>query len=529
MRVLLINSNLKNDLLAAPPIGLCYVASAAAAAGHQVRVLDLCFKPRLQELLRREIQGFAPEVIGISLRNIDNCNMLYPVSYLPAAKRLIQLIRGLSNAPLVLGGAGVSVMPEEVFSYLPVDYLVVSDGEESFVRLLEALQNGVSPRDIPGVGLSLQGRFHLTPPRFGPLPATRPDLGKWVALTPYRRMGSSYLIQTKRGCRHRCIYCTYSQLLEGRRFRLRPPIEVVDELEEAYYRYRPDTFEFVDSIFNDPLDHCREILEEIVRRPWQASFSTMGVSPKHLDDGFLALMWRAGFRTFMTTPESASAAMLRNYQKDFSVDDVILAAEAINRSRFKVLWYFLIGGPGEDNRTLQETLNFVIKYLHGQSHPPYHLAHFFLGVRTYPGTRLWDIAREQGFIPPDHNALQQLWYLSEGLDLNLAVRQLNEAASRYPEIILGSAERFFPLSKLAALLGRLLRWPPPYFHQIWRFNKWLVPLRLAARCRVRDEAARMRGRLQQQGYRGPLLEAAGQIKGNVKVMPFALQSDIIEV
>ena len=89
-------------------------------------------------------------------------------------------------------------------------------------------------------------------------------------------MGSSYLIQTKRGCSHRCIYCTYSQLLEGRHYRLRTPLEVVDELEEAYYRYQIKTFEFVDSIFNDPIDYCVEILEEISRRPWQASFSTWG-------------------------------------------------------------------------------------------------------------------------------------------------------------------------------------------------------------------------------------------------------------
>ena len=43
MRVLLINSNRKGDMLAAAPIGLCYVASAVEAAGHSVNVLDLCF------------------------------------------------------------------------------------------------------------------------------------------------------------------------------------------------------------------------------------------------------------------------------------------------------------------------------------------------------------------------------------------------------------------------------------------------------------------------------------------------------
>ena len=60
MRVLLINSNLKDDILAAPPIGLSYVASAAEAAGHEVRVLDLCFKRRIGQELEKAIIGFAP-------------------------------------------------------------------------------------------------------------------------------------------------------------------------------------------------------------------------------------------------------------------------------------------------------------------------------------------------------------------------------------------------------------------------------------------------------------------------------------
>lgn len=516
MRVLLINSNLKDDMLAAPPIGLCYVASATEAAGHQVRVLDLCFQPQIQELLQNEIKRFSPEVIGISLRNIDNCNMLYPVSYLPEVKQLIQVIRELSNAPLVLGGSGVSVMPESVSSYLPVDYLIVSDGEKSFVSLLEALQHGESPRDISGVGMRHQGKFHLTPPRLMSFPAVRPDLPRWVDLQPYHKMGSSYLIQTKRGCSHRCIYCTYGQLLEGHRFRLRAPLEVVDELEEAYYRYRPDTFEFVDSIFNDPIDHCFEILEEIARRPWQASFSTMGMSPKHLNERFLELMWRAGFRSFMTTPESASAAMIHNYQKSFTVDDVILAAEAINRSRFKVIWYFLIGGPGEDNQTLQETLDFVATYLHRKRHPPYHLAHFFLGVRTYPRTRLWEIALQEGLIPQDQNSPQQLWYLSEDLDLDLAVHQLNEAACRFPEVILGSAERFLSLSKYLAFLGNLFRWPQPYFYQVWWLNKLLVRFKLRTRFQSWDAANRLRFYLREQGYRGPLIDQSYRSKKTLR-------------
>ena len=174
--------------------------------------------------------------------------------------------------------------------------------------------------------------------------------------TPYEKMGGSYTIQTKRGCRMRCIYCTYNQVLEGNRLRLRSPSEVVDEIEEAFYQFKPETFEFVDSVFNDPVDHCREILEEIIRRPWKARFTTMGVSPKNLDSQFLQLMQRAGFTSFMISPESASETMLTNYQKGFGLEDLRRAAEAINQFSFPVLWYFLIGGPGETNRTLRGNL-----------------------------------------------------------------------------------------------------------------------------------------------------------------------------
>ncbi len=135
MRVLLVNSNTKEDLLAALPIGLCYVAEAAEAAGHDVTVLDLCFAgndPR--QILRNSIESFVPQIIGISIRNIDNVNMLYPVSYFPEIVSLLNHIKEITTVPLVLGGSGASLMPEEVLRKCPADYIIVSDGEESLLN-----------------------------------------------------------------------------------------------------------------------------------------------------------------------------------------------------------------------------------------------------------------------------------------------------------------------------------------------------------------------------------------------------------
>lgn len=503
LRVLLVNSNRKMDLLAAPPLGLCYVAGAAEEAGHQVRILDLCFVGgNPARVLRRTIREFDPHVVGISVRNIDNVNMLHPVSYLPDVVEIKNTIRLCTSAPLVVGGSGASLMAEHVFQLLGADYIVVGDGEESFVRLLGAIERGEPPTGIPGVGFMIDGRFHLTQSALIQFGRQAPDLGKWIDTRPYQKIGSSYNIQTKRGCRQRCIYCTYNQSLEGNRLRLRPPVEVVDEIEKALFKYRPTTFEFVDSVFNDPVDHSVQILEEIVRRPWKAEFTAMGVHPRNLDKAYLDLMWRAGFRSFMITPESASQTMLESYRKGFSVDDVAKAAEAINRTAFSAWWFFMIGGPGETNATLQESLDFALKNLQKQGRAATHVAHFFFGVRIYPGTKLWEIAVNEGFIRASANPLETLWYVSEGLDLDMAVDQMTRAAGLCPEVYLGFDERVLVFSRAAAVVFALFRFPRPYWRYFRAVN--LMGLRTGIRFMYRppDIPGMIRAALKRQGYCG---------------------------
>jgi len=492
MRVLLINSNLKDDILAAPPIGLCYVASAAEVAGHEVRVLDLCFKRGLRQELEKAIIGFSPQVIGVSLRNLDNANMLCPVSYLPSALEIVQVIRAITAVPLVLGGSGASLDPQGVLEFLQGDYLIVSEGEKSFVDLLDALNRGESPAEIPGVGMWRQGKFHVTPPQLTSFPSGNPRLARWVDLAPYEKMGASYTVQTKRGCRMRCIYCTYNQVLEGNHLRLRSPSEVVDEIEEAFYQFNPESFEFVDSVFNDPVDHCREILEEIIRRPWKARFHAMGVSPKNLDSQFLQLMQRAGFASLMISPESASETMLANYQKGFGLGDLRRAAEAINQFSFPVLWYFLAGGPGETARTLEETLEFIRRYLVRSKGAPHNLANIFLGVRIYPGTKLWHQALEEGVIHDQSNPLRPLWYLSSQLDLDRTIRRLYRAACRWPEIVLGDMEKFLPLSKIFGVTRKVFPFPKPYWQHLLLAHQILVKLRVRSLFQAGGVPARLR-------------------------------------
>src|ERR1051325_1448788 len=72
MRVMLVYSNRARILEPAPPIGLSYVATATRKAGHDVRFIDLMFSSDPHSELEQALREFQPEVVGISVRNIDN-------------------------------------------------------------------------------------------------------------------------------------------------------------------------------------------------------------------------------------------------------------------------------------------------------------------------------------------------------------------------------------------------------------------------------------------------------------------------
>jgi radical SAM superfamily enzyme YgiQ (UPF0313 family) len=209
----------------------------------------------------------------------------------------------------------------------------------------------------------------------------------------------------------------------------------------------------------------------------------------------------AGFTSFMISPESASETMLTNYQKGFGLEDLRRAAEAINRFSFPVLWNFLVGGPGETTRTLQETLEFIEQYLVRKKGPPYNLANIFLGVRIYPGTKLWQIAQEEGVIHDQSNPLRPLWYLSRELDLDVTMRQLHRAACRRPEIALGGMEKYLPLTKIFGVIGKVFPFPKPYWQHLLWVNQLLIKLGVRCLFQVRGVPAQLREYMKLQSNR----------------------------
>ena len=105
MRVLLISANTEKINMPTLPLGLACVAAATQQAGHEVAMVDLMAEKDVQSVLKEAIEGFRPNLIGISVRNIDDQNMENPRFLLDPIKEIVAACRGLSEAPIVLVSA----------------------------------------------------------------------------------------------------------------------------------------------------------------------------------------------------------------------------------------------------------------------------------------------------------------------------------------------------------------------------------------------------------------------------------------
>jgi anaerobic magnesium-protoporphyrin IX monomethyl ester cyclase len=466
-RVLLVSTNRERAPQPVVPNGVACVASALAHAGHDVRVLDLCFVRDSIRAARDTARAFAPDVIGVSVRNIDNSDLIALRHYTPEAAAVTQALRDAApRASVIAGGAAFGVAPAALTDALDVDWAVAGDGERATVALIDALAAARDPGDVPGLVRRDGAGTRLIPPGGDGSLDTLPDMRvqDWIDLRAYQRHGATVPIQTKRGCVFRCVYCTYLNV-EGWGYRLRDPDSVADEIESLARERGVRRFEFVDSTFNSPPRHAIAVCESIVRRGLRVHLDTTNFTPASATPELLAAMRPAGFRWLGITAESASDSVLARLDKGFDAARVRDVAVRVERAGMGVLWIFLVGGPGETPETLDETLRFATWRLsRGDA------VYLTVGLRIYPGTTLQQIAAAEGVIDASNPLLTPTFYFSPALDRDFAVARLREFAWRHPRFMF-SADSRSSLLPFLTRLASLLRLPGPHWRYMGAFQR----------------------------------------------------------
>jgi radical SAM superfamily enzyme YgiQ (UPF0313 family) len=459
MRVLLVYSNQIRDLLPAPPIGLSYVASATRRAGHEVRFLDLLISANPLDDLRAAVHDFRPDVVGFSVRNIDNVVFQRLERHLGELGEMIATVRQTCSAPVVLGGPAISVLGPRALEHLDADFVVVGEGEITFPRLLQAIEHNTDYSRLEGVCYRANGKIHSTPmarlPEFA-----GSGMEQWIDWPAYERKGGTWALQSKRGCPMQCNYCTYPSV-EGRNMRRRTPQAVADEIEHVMATAGPRTFEFVDSTFNVPESHAIAICEEIIRRKLKVNLTAMGVNPLNTSKELFALMKRAGFNSMMITPEAANETMLTSLKKGFTMEHVRRTARLARESGISSTWFFMLGGPGETRDTVEETVSFVERELTwGKC-----LSIFMTGIRILPGTDLARSAAAEGYLKPDTDLAKPVFYFSPHVSESWMLSRINRAVGLHPNIVHAAEEGGSTYERLFNRTLHFLGVAPPY----WRF------------------------------------------------------------
>jgi radical SAM superfamily enzyme YgiQ (UPF0313 family) len=170
MKVLLVSANTTHAPHPVYPLGLDYLIGALTPR-HEVQILDVNMIGG-GEQIEAALRDANPEVIGLSIRNIDNVDTLAVKSFVPGYERMVRLIRRCTGAPIVLGGSGFSIFPGELMSLLGADFGVVGEGEY-MVSLLEALERGGDP----SVPCPLDGRRQAADAAGGRLAPILPGTG----------------------------------------------------------------------------------------------------------------------------------------------------------------------------------------------------------------------------------------------------------------------------------------------------------------------------------------------------------------
>jgi radical SAM superfamily enzyme YgiQ (UPF0313 family) len=359
------------------PLGLEYVGAALRAAGHAVTAADLRFRPRSAAAWVRRTR---PRVVGLSCAHALEFDRV-----LDAAR---EVRRASPGSFLVVGGHAAAAYPFP-FERDPVDAVCVDDGEEIFPMLADALARGERADRVPGLRLRTAEGWIATPPLPERTPLDRVPLPARDLVARHRGgyhcllFKPVWLLETARGCPHRCSFCSVWQLY-GRSCRERP----IGAVAEDFAATGDSVFVADDLFWNNPprsLELAGALKRRGIRKRWllvQTRTDVIVRNPALLE------AWRPlaeHFDIFLGL-EAATDDGLAALDKGAAVGDSVEAVRVARSYRYGVNGNFLVDADwGEDD--FRDLWDFVAR--HGLQRAGY-------TVKTpLPGTEYFESVRER--------------------------------------------------------------------------------------------------------------------------------------
>lgn len=364
MRVAFISANREQLPDAVIPLGLLCVMGSLPTR-HPRALIDLCFESDPLAVLRERLTAFDPDLVAVGVRNLQSNLYDGTQDNLRAYTELGRAIREASDAPIVIGGSAVSVVPEAMMDTLGADYAIAGEGERAFQGLVAALESAkAEPAALASSGIArlyFRDRGLIRRTRASP---EWLDLDRlpWPArdqLDPrYASRFGIESVQTKRGCGMTCSYCTYPRI-EGAAVRARNPSLVVDELLSLQGSAQAPRHVFiVDSVFNRPRSHAKAICRQMVARgftlPW-----TCYINPLGFDAELADLMVNAGCAGVEIGSDSGCDHVLAGLRKGFDTARITEVHELCRAAGLRDCHTFILGTLRETMADVEQTFEFA--------------------------------------------------------------------------------------------------------------------------------------------------------------------------
>ena len=361
-----------------PPLGLGFVG---ASINRSLPDVEVVFKEKLEDLLHE-----GPDLIGISA-STDTYSI---------AIKWAQTIKAQLGVPVILGGIHISLVPESLASCF--DLAVLGEGEITIVEVLRSYQKhhrldySLLQR-IPGLAYFNNGRLARTAPR--PQITDLDGLARPCReLLPYYQKGGQSHVFSARGCPYHCHFCASTKMFA--RYHSHSVDTIVADIEHLIQVEQAKFITFFDDLFIADKRKLDAIATRLEERGLLGKCQFMGhVRANLIDEAVCQQLKRLRMDVVSMGIESFSDKVLKSLNKTGNSCEVnqrtldLLAQHGIG-----VLSLFLFGTPAETAEDVHYTLEQIYRNVEAGKIRDAQWAMLL----TYPGTKIWDHAKERGLV-----------------------------------------------------------------------------------------------------------------------------------
>jgi len=357
MRISFLVPNLSGDV-ASVDLGVASLATYInQRTQHHASIIDFTYhrKDWKGHLAKNIIQD-NPDIIGITCVSF----------YMGYVRMLTQEVKNKFGLPIIAGGYHASIAPEDTLSVSSIDAVCIGDGEYALTEYLDSLQAGRGLNGILGLYYKSAGQIVKNPKRslisdIDSLPII--DYSLWKDFEKFLYYQQLIFFVGTRGCLFSCTYCgvdAYRQAVPGKHYRLRNPRQYANEIKYQWEKYKHKGMRMAhcfDALFTADLNWLKDFCDEYIKIGLANKLPySVFASINTIDDEKIRLLAQSNCRIVRFGIEAGNEQIRRQiYKKDIPTERIKYIIKACRQAGIITNGHFIIGGPGETRRTLEET------------------------------------------------------------------------------------------------------------------------------------------------------------------------------